>query len=1537
MARRRLNTKFLVLATVPIILLGAAAVAYKTIPQVKWLVRGTPAHHAAQAKILFDQGEFEKSAEEYKRAIQLKGAPDAPMFTDLSDAVSHLVLKDNENLQKTRLYLDQALIVDPQYQPALTRLLDLYEDDAEMNRGARAAQQWDAVRDAATKLLGADPHNHHAKLAQHRAVIQRWISGVETDAQRIDEAMAGLTALSQEQPFDADTVFYVLQAKLFRGQARARQNDRAGATALAAEVGKELDEALAAHPDDAMMHFRAALVLRALGYADRTAGQPPKYQDRVVAESQKAAELIKPEHPMYLEAKLSAGKQLEGIGDTAGAEKLYRQLLKDRPDEMLIRIVLSDLLGRDPARRAEAIELLEQRPPADDKKLAGFKAITWQRYEMTAVANIITLRLDSLPGIADAAERDKLLKQIDDGYARLLTAASESPVVLHIRGRIELAKGQNVQAVQTLDRALKTMSESDPEQRYKLMFTLARAYLLTDQTGEAKNLLTQIVRDFDKFVPARVMLAQLLLREQNIEEARKHLDVLAKTMPDSPVVARLSMFALDKEKDKEKLTQLYNKLPEKTREEATDKAQMAMYLQRRDEAVRLLESLRQASPNDPELLGTLAKLYADQGDKVKAVALVDEALAKNPDRAGLKMLRAQLSGADVGEVQREAIEKIDDPFRKELALFELAMQEERNDEAMAHLLAAAKLKPDDGRVQVMLFQTALGQKDWPKAEGYLASLTRLNQDMAGGLIYRVQLALAKGDLGSAADQAQQLTQKLPEFAQSWVMLGQVQQAQGKYADAIQTFTSALTRQSQNLEAIRGLIACSYALNQTADARRYIDQGRRLFPNNVQLREIDLQHEMSYGDPEKVIAPRQEILKKDPEQARAWLTLGTTYTAVARSKGNQQAAKPFLEKARDTFAQALAKWPDELRFAGLLADTCLQLRDLPSGVKAIESVRARPAWQKKPDPTLVLAGLYARAGKSADQEKLLRDYLATDPQSPAVQVELSGIVARQNKLDDALKILQPNVDVPEIRKQRIELQLNGGRVAEADKEIQSALAATPNPSFVLLNQQARVYMVSGRATEALAVLEKALAANPRNYEAMYFRGSIYVAAQRNLDQAIRDLQTVRDALPDNLDARMQLAQAFHNKGDDESAIRELEAAVHQGPNDKSARLRLVNFYARSSPPRWSQAERTLREARDIPELAQDVDLLQAEAQMWLQRKDTSKASEAILQARKLAPDNTSLFRTWCEVLVQSKEYRQLLAMTDPLVQSKKAPWWVYQYRGRAQKALDEKQKALDEFTAGIDVASAAKDDDAVAAIVKSIADEIGVEAAKARIIARAEKGENRWRLLLSYLLDSGGDLPGAVSWIEKIIADPNATPDELGTAQRVAGTLYLRLDPPETAKACAIYRKVLESSPNDPAMLNNLACAMILPNSGYTAKDALEYSQRAYNLLDQQGQANAYISDTQGYLLVLVGRVDEGISLLRQAIDKQPFAEAYYHLGEGYLALSTPLPTDAEQALKQAQTLLEQAKAEDKPVDAAMKEKIEKALERARQLAAPKPQ
>lgn len=1545
MARKRLNTKFLIALISVVVVLGGGLIAWKVLPkyfpQIRWLVHGKPEQYFTKGKALYDEGKYDQAAEAYKYGIFLQGNGDAPNFMALGDCFSHLILRDEENRNYARQFYESSLVADPKYMPVLLRMLDWCEDEAELNRGTRAAQSWDQAGQMAQKILAIDSSNRRAQTVLSRAIISKWLSGVETPPQTIDDSMNALMALAQQQPFDAEAIFYVMQAMMKRAESRLQQNDRVGAGQILDQVKKLIQDGTAAQPDDPIMHYRAGLALRAVGIAERSPGQPPKYMDEVRGEFEKAANLIKPDHQMYAEVMLNLGKQLEGNNDPANAEKLYRAVLQSQPNEIAVRVALAELLSRNVATRMEAISLLENPPEPDLNRYSGLKAYIAKQYQLTALYDLINMKLDILGGLKGQPGYDPMLQQIDEAFGKLAAnpGVAESPLGQQARGRIELAKGNNTQAVQTLSHALALMpanpTGSDLELRYRLMFYLAGADLLTGQTGEAKNLLARIVNDMPQMTPARITLAQLLIQEGRPEDAKPHIEILNKLMPDSSVVRRLTMQSLDKVKDKDQLLALYQKYPETTPDEMVEKAQAALYIDHREDAIKIFEKLHTDHPQDLNVTVALARLYSDAGDKTRAVAMADAAIAMAPNNGDLKVLRAQLIGEDVGEVRREVIDTITDPFRKALLQYELAVQENRTDDAVQYLKAAVAINPEDGRVLELQFNRALITHDWPRANEFVDKLSRQNRDMVGGLLYKVRLAIAKNELTQAADLATQLVQKMGEFAQSYVVLGQVQKAQKKYGDAIQSFETALARHPQELTAIRELIDISYLTNNPLKARGYIDQGRKVFPNYGPFREIELAHEIKYGDPEKVIAPRQEMLqtainRKDTNEARAWQALGEAYLAVARSKDTPQTARPFLDKASETLAQAIAKFPVDMRLAALYVDTAMQLHNVADGEKALLALRDQPDLKDKAEPTIMLAAYYGNVKKPAEQEKTLRDYLIKVPTATPVQVELSGLLAKQDKLDEALKILDANSDQPEIRRQRIELQLNGGRIADAEREIQTAMTAAGSPNPVLLNRQAYVLLKTGRVTEATQVLEKSLSIDPTNMEALFFQGSIYLASQKNLPQAISDFQAARDNHFKELEARMLLGDALYYSGDDEAAIREMEDVVRLFPDNKAARLKLGDLYSRAVPARWTQAERLYRDSAAIPALASDSDLTNAAATMWIARKEPAKAAEMLVPAIQRDQQNLNLVRTYCEALIGLKQYTRVIQGTDPLVQSKKAPWWVYQYRGQARKAMDDRDAALDEFTNGITAASAANNDNAIANLIESISTEVGVKPAIARIYDRANRGEPRWQVMMAYLMQKDNDINGAVTWAERVLNQPNTPVEQVDIARRLLGTLYLRQSPPSVGKAVAIYRDLLQKTPNDLISLNNLACTMILPDSGYSPGEALQYSQKAFDLVQQNGEVNAYIYDTQGYVLFLAGRVQEGINLLQQSIDKEPIPEACYHLGLAYLALSPARPIEAGDAFKQAQSLLDAAAKDNKPVDPDLKAKIDKALESARQ-------
>jgi tetratricopeptide (TPR) repeat protein len=106
---------------------------------------------------------------------------------------------------------------------------------------------------------------------------------------------------------------------------------------------------------------------------------------------------------------------------------------------------------------------------------------------------------------ATAAER------INNDLDALEKNLGATAIVLNLRGRILLAQGKNIEAIQTLEKARKLEGESKKQMDGELLFALAQGYFAEHETGSAKKLCEQINRELPTFLPPRVMLVQILL------------------------------------------------------------------------------------------------------------------------------------------------------------------------------------------------------------------------------------------------------------------------------------------------------------------------------------------------------------------------------------------------------------------------------------------------------------------------------------------------------------------------------------------------------------------------------------------------------------------------------------------------------------------------------------------------------------------------------------------------------------------------------------------------------------------------------------------------------------------------------------------------------------------------------------------------------------------------------------------------------------------------------------------------------------------
>lgn len=1528
--KRRVNTKFLTILTAVIVCLGVAAVVGKMLWHEK------PEKYVKMAEGQMQQGNYENAAKDYGTAFGLGGQHNLDLLMKQAEAWQKLAETEPAYINRVVACWTKSLEINRTYVPALKKLMAFWDEQAK-GAGTDRPAVYAKVRDYAERLAAADPSDKDAAAKVPVTIVQGWLVGSATEPKTLDDAFTSLTKLQPQDPTNPEIPTVLAEGYLKKAQEASHRADAATADKMVKQASDVFAQALKGQDSNVEMQARAAAIHSFLVHLARTDEDRKKYKDEMQAEIDRVCSEAKPTDEAQTDELISVATLMAQNGDSAGSEKVMKGLTDARPDDPAVRLAYARVLSTSPEGRTRAIALLSA--PISPK---GASPARIRQYESQMLFDLSNLQLEQYGELKEPAERDALIKQVDENLAKLQQKYSDSPAYLRMRGQIQLIKGQDTDAIQTFVHAQSILQQQGRVDD-QLSYSLSGAYLKTRQTGAAKKLLSDMLQRRPDFVPARRALAQLFLSENDPDDAEPHVAFLEKALPNDPEVKRERIAILVARKQPEEARKIYDNLPEGDNLDKIRKAQVALGIGNNDDAVRLLELVRHADPKNVTIVRMLVMAHRARNDMASARRVVDEAVLANPTDLSLVGLQKQLSGATGEEMvkfTRDAVEKNPDAYTREIQLAAIATDEGNAAESLEHLKKAEQIKPDDRQVQEALFQTYLKDHKWDLAGQYADKLTKANADRAGGALYKFRLQMAQGQYAAALATAQDLASKMPEFAQTWVTLAQAQQATGHLDAAVQAYLRALEKQSDSTDAMRGLIDCYYMQNQPDDALRYINLARRTFPSNGYFKDLELRHVMRYGDPDQAVAQCQDVLKQNPDVRANWANLSQAMwrALVARQTHNDTAGiKKYADALTNLSEDGIKKWPDEQLFYAYLADLASLRNDMNAGVDALKRLAAQPAWKGKPEPALLLADYYSHFSKFTEAEASATHAVelagTNGGDDTGARQKLASIQAADGHIDDAIKTLDAakSANSTAVERQKLLLLVGAHRMDSAEKMALSLLAKDPKASD-LINILVSIYLETNQYDQALARVNEVLTTDPNNLGALYGRGLVYLRRPKpDVDAAIADLKTVRDKDSQNAEARYWLAEAYVAKGSYDSAISELETAIKLQPAAKQLRLRMVQVCAAATPPRWVDAERVLTEGRAIPSMAADPDMAIAEVRMWIARRQADKAVDVARQAVNVSHGNMDVVRAYLDAMLASGSYQRLLDETTKAVANgDTAPWWALQDRAIALRRLDKKDEALAEFEKALNTKEVQQHDDIASVVLNSLAQEVGIDEALTQVAPKAE-GNPRWQLLQAYLYQQKHDWPNAVATVDKMMTEVDKMPaDQRLNVLRFAGTMYLSAQPkPMPEKALSAFKLSLKEFPDDTAVLNNVASLLTDYVDPARPQEALQYSQHAYDLMTKSGRIEPLVLDTQGRVLTMVNRVPEGIVLLQEAADRTDIPDVHYHLAEAYMMQNAP--EEAQKHLIQASAAIEKATKAQQSVDPKMIRRVQELTAQAKKI------
>jgi len=159
----------------------------------------------------------------------------------------------------------------------------------------------------------------------------------------------------------------------------------------------------------------------------------------------------------------------------------------------------------------------------------------------------------------------------------------------------------------------------------------------------------------------------------------------------------------------------------------------------------------------------------------------------------------------------------------------------------------------------------------------------------------------------------------------------------------------------------------YTINKeegATDAIKYLEEGRKLFPDDTSILFAEINHYLTEGKLEQLIDKLKTAISKEPDNVSVYTTLGSVYDqlqAQSLEAGDTDKAAMYFDNAFDYYNQALTK--DDSNFEATYSMGALYYNKAASYVEKLNEYAAdlTPAGMKKYDSTkLEMDGLFEKA-------------------------------------------------------------------------------------------------------------------------------------------------------------------------------------------------------------------------------------------------------------------------------------------------------------------------------------------------------------------------------------------------------------------------------------------------------------------------------------------------------------------------------------------------------------------------------------------------
>jgi tetratricopeptide (TPR) repeat protein len=663
------------------------------------------------------------------------------------------------------------------------------------------------------------------------------------------------------------------------------------------------------------------------------------------------------------------------------------------------------------------------------------------------------------------------------------------------------------------------------------MSGLAQTYKVMGRRDEAQSLLTRVVAADPRRTEDLLLLGEIFLQAGQYEQALPPLQRAEQVHPDARSELLLAL-AYERTKQFK-------------------------------EASRYLDMAKRRSPDNPEVLRTLASFYRESGNYAAAVATLKAIRGGSPDLKAELAYSYQLAGkpADAAKLYAQAADAAPRNVDLQLSAAQAEVGAGAMDAAKGFLKRAAGLNANHYRLHAVRGEMArLEERNRDAVEEYSAALRNLPEAPPEGPLYAIQLHM--------------------HLVELYQRLHAESEAQSQLRIAQSKISNLDIRGHGRADFLRLRALIKLHEGETESALADINEALALNakdPNSLQLNG-DLLAKL--GRHEEAIGVYKKVLDLDPANRLALTSLGSASREMGRDRDAEKYFRrlavayprlyvPYLAlgdmyTARRDFAKAEAEYQKGYSLAPKNAlivaggmNAAIEAHKFPLAAEWL--ARATPEMQEEPLVLREKERYLTWTGKYQESAQVGEEAIKKLPMDRDVVVYLGYDLLHLERYDELLQLTSRYEErmpkQPALPLLAGYVHKHAGDLEQAEAAFTRALDRDPKVPTAWVNRGfVRHDLHQGAA--AASDFQAALKLEPKNGEAHL--GLAYASLDlRHSHEALRQAKLAEEQLGDSMALHLIRGTAYGYEGMLKQAAGEYRLALKSAPNDGNLHLALAN--------------------------------------------------------------------------------------------------------------------------------------------------------------------------------------------------------------------------------------------------------------------------------------------------------------------------------------------------------------------------------------------